>query len=123
MHPWDSAATTHSGYVGNGRIFTVCNVDGPPTYPALTHMNYPKPVVESVVASLNWATIEEDYVPGKQYFPSHASYAHLDQAAASDPVPEQARSDKQKSRLNKRKAATNTLQTLREELFTGEFDG
>jgi hypothetical protein len=41
----------------------------------------------------------------------------------SDGPADQSRSEKQKSRMNKRKAAADTLQNLRDELHAGGFDG
>ncbi|TFY56088.1 hypothetical protein EVJ58_g7850 [Rhodofomes roseus] len=83
---------------GRGRLITVCDVDSPPAYPAMVHMNFTKEVTQ-VLSSLNWATADEDYTPSK------------------------IKSDAQKSRLNKRKAVSETLNQTREELFAGEFDG
>ena len=48
---------------GEGRLVTICDVDSPPAYPAMSQMNFAKDIT-SVMASLNWATAEEEYTPG-----------------------------------------------------------
>ncbi|KAL1761850.1 Gcd10p family-domain-containing protein [Schizophyllum commune] len=92
---------------GEGRLITICDVDSPPAYPVVVNMNF-KPGVTSVLSSLNWATADEDYSP-------LIAFADADEDA-------EARSERQKARLNKRKATGEGLLNLREELFTGEFD-
>ncbi|KZT73344.1 Gcd10p-domain-containing protein [Daedalea quercina L-15889] len=91
---------------GKGRLITICDVDSPPAYPAMVHMNFTREVTQ-VLSSLNWATVDEEYTPI---------------VPPSEP-PSKAKSDAQKTRLNKRKAVNDTLNRTREELFAGEFDG
>ncbi|GAV98795.1 Gcd10p-domain-containing protein [Lentinula edodes] len=86
---------------GSGTLLTVCDTDSPPAYPVVANMNLPTEMVQSVLKSLNWATSEQDYV--------------------SVPVDE-IRSDRQKTRLRKRKVAHELLENTREELFGGEFE-
>ncbi|KAF9469832.1 Gcd10p family-domain-containing protein [Collybia nuda] len=92
---------------GEGRLITICDTDSPPAYPVMANMNFKPHVTSGVLVSLNWATAEEDYTP---IIPP------------SDVPQDQIRSERQKSRLNKRKAVTNLLTITREELFGGEFD-
>lgn len=47
---------------GQGRVLTICDVETPPAYPVMTQMNFP-PEFKSIMASLNWATCQEDYTP------------------------------------------------------------
>jgi tRNA (adenine58-N1)-methyltransferase non-catalytic subunit len=49
---------------GHGRLITICDVDGPPAYPVMAQMNFPREMTSTVLASLNWSTAEEEYVPG-----------------------------------------------------------
>ncbi|KAH8102396.1 Gcd10p-domain-containing protein [Cristinia sonorae] len=93
---------------GKGRLITICDVDSPPAYPVVTHMNFSKEFTTPVMSSLNWATADEDYTP---VLPS------------SEPTSGSYKSDAQKTRLNKRKIASNALFQTRDELFNGEFDG
>lgn len=93
---------------GNGRLITVCNVDSPPAYPVMAQMNFSKEHVSSTLSSLNWATVEEEYVPGM---------------APVEPTDSQYRSEKHRTRLSKRKALSDTLSSTREELFSGGFEG
>ncbi|KAI0059451.1 Gcd10p-domain-containing protein [Artomyces pyxidatus] len=93
---------------GSGRLLTICDVDSPPAYPVMTQMNFSKELVAPVLLSLNWATADEEYIP-----------VTIPAEPSSGPV----KSDKQKVRLNKRKAVTDTLSNTREELFAGEFEG
>ncbi|KAA1468108.1 Gcd10p-domain-containing protein [Dentipellis sp. KUC8613] len=93
---------------GSGRLITVCDVDSPPAYPVMVQMNFPEDFVHPVLSSLNWATADEDYIPV---------------VASADPPSGQFKSDKQKARLTKRKAVTESLSRTREELFSGEFEG
>ncbi|KAL0951615.1 hypothetical protein HGRIS_008296 [Hohenbuehelia grisea] len=92
---------------GQGRLITLCDIESPPSYPVMTHMNFKTEMVKSVLDSLNWATAQEDYEP---VFAPH------------DLPADQIKSDKQKSRLNKRKAVSDALMAVREDLFAGEFD-
>lgn len=59
----DMARTQPSLHTGNGRLISVCDVDSPPAYPVTVHMNFKKEVTQ-VLSSLNWATVEEDYISG-----------------------------------------------------------
>ncbi|KII94259.1 hypothetical protein PLICRDRAFT_36512 [Plicaturopsis crispa FD-325 SS-3] len=90
---------------GEGRVISVCDIDSPPAYPVMTHMNFPLSAT-AIHSSLNWATVKEEYTP------------LLD---ISD-LPTEIRSERQRARLNKRKAAFDSLNNIRDELFGGEFD-
>ncbi|KJA28350.1 hypothetical protein HYPSUDRAFT_33713 [Hypholoma sublateritium FD-334 SS-4] len=92
---------------GEGKLITICHTDSPPAYPCLSQMNFPASIA-NVLISLNWATAEEDYIP---ILPP------------SNIPSEQLKSDRQKHRLNKRKAVEDLLNNTRDELFAGEFDG
>ncbi|KIM47530.1 hypothetical protein M413DRAFT_439198 [Hebeloma cylindrosporum] len=92
---------------GQGRLLTICHTDSPPAYPVLGQMNFPSSIT-NVLISLNWATAEEDYT---SVLPP------------SDLPQDQVKSERQKHRLNKRKAISDLLSNTREELFAGEFDG
>jgi len=92
---------------GEGRLLTICDTDSPPAYPVVANMNFKPHITAGILVSLNWATSEEDYTP---IIPP------------SNVPPDQIRSERQKSRLNKRKAVTDLLTSTREELFSGEFD-
>ena len=58
-------ALSHYLSAGEGRLLTICDVDSPPAYPVMTNMNFKKHISASVLSSLNWATVQEDYIPGK----------------------------------------------------------
>lgn len=62
----------------------------------------------NILSSLNWATADEDYTPILP--PSEVSEQGV-------------KSERQKSRLNKRKVITEHLNSTRQELFDGDFDG
>ncbi|KAL5535659.1 MYO1_1 [Sanghuangporus sanghuang] len=90
-----------------GRIITVCDVESPPAYPIMSHMNFDEDVVNKILSSLNWATADEDHTPIVPPFePESGVY----------------RSERQKSRYNKRKKVVGNLFSTRDELFAGEFD-
>ncbi|KAJ7654815.1 Gcd10p family-domain-containing protein [Mycena rosella] len=92
---------------GLGRLITICNTDSPPSYPVMVHMNFKNETVAPVLSSLNWATAQPDHTP---------------LVAPIDVPAEEIKSDRQQSRINKRKAASDLLNRTREELFAGEFD-
>lgn len=73
----------------------------------MNNMNFSAKIT-NVLSSLNWATADEEYVP------------ILPPSEISEPS---VKSERQKSRLNKRKALTEHLHSTRQELFDGEFDG
>ncbi|KAI0828876.1 Gcd10p-domain-containing protein [Trametes gibbosa] len=93
---------------GQGRLITICDVDSPPAYPVMVQMNFRKEAIAPIMVSLNWATADEDYTPI---------------VASSEPPSGKFKSDGQRTRLNKRKVASDALLQSREELFNGEFDG
>ncbi|KAL5534101.1 hypothetical protein ACEPAG_562 [Sanghuangporus baumii] len=90
-----------------GRIITVCDVESPPAYPIMSHMNFDEDVVNKILSSLNWATADEDHTPV---------------VPPSEPESGVYRSERQKSRYNKRKKVVGNLFNTRDELFAGEFD-
>ncbi|KAJ7070756.1 Gcd10p family-domain-containing protein [Mycena amicta] len=92
---------------GSGRLITICNTDSPPAYPVMVTMNFNEETVAPVLSSLNWATADETHTP---------------LVPPVDLPPDQIKSDRQKLRLNKRKAALDLLNSNREELFAGNFD-
>ncbi|CAE7132858.1 unnamed protein product [Rhizoctonia solani] len=95
---------------GRGRCLAITDVDGPSAFPIVSHMNFELEVKSSTILStLNWAAVDEDYIP---------SAARV----AEEPV-EPTQTNKEKSKQRKRKAMANVLSNLREELFSGEFDG
>lgn len=51
--------------IEKGRIISVCDVESPPAYPIIAHMNFHEGYVKQVLVSLNWATSEEDYDPSQ----------------------------------------------------------
>ncbi|TFK41846.1 Gcd10p family-domain-containing protein [Crucibulum laeve] len=91
---------------GEGRVLSICDTDSPPAYPVISHMNFNSSITD-ILVSLNWATAEEDYMP---IIPP------------SDIPADQVKSERQKSRLNKRRAVTELLRSTREDLFSGEFN-
>ncbi|KAI0001883.1 Gcd10p-domain-containing protein [Russula vinacea] len=93
---------------GNGRLITICDVDSPPAYPVMTQMNFPKKLTADVLSSLNWATADETYTP---------------LVLSAEPALGSYGSEKYKARLSKRKTASDALFNIREELFSGEFEG
>lgn len=50
--------------LGFGRLIAITDVDGEPSFSALAQMNFNAEHVNSVLSSLNWLTVQEDYVPG-----------------------------------------------------------
>ncbi|KAH9968823.1 Gcd10p-domain-containing protein [Russula dissimulans] len=93
---------------GNGRLITICDVDSPPAYPVMTQMNFPKELTADILSSLNWATADETHTP---------------LVLSTEPASGSFGSEKHKSRLSKRKMASDALFNVREELFSGEFEG
>jgi len=49
--------------LGEGKLLTICATDSPPAYPVMVNMNFKPHITSGVLASLNWATAEEDYTP------------------------------------------------------------
>ncbi|KAH9004313.1 Gcd10p-domain-containing protein [Lactarius hatsudake] len=94
---------------GNGRLITICDVDSPPAYPVMTQMNFPKEFTyQRLLGSfIHFNRKRLNYVVVLSADPARGSYG----------------SEKHKTRLSKRKTASDALFSLREELFSGEFDG
>jgi hypothetical protein len=55
-------------FIGEGRLITICDVDSPPAYPVMVHMNFKKEAL-SPLSSLNWSTAQEDYT-SSEYHPN-----------------------------------------------------
>ncbi|OBZ80015.1 tRNA (adenine(58)-N(1))-methyltransferase non-catalytic subunit TRM6 [Grifola frondosa] len=109
---------------GSGRLITICDIDSPPAYPVMTQMNFKKEVIASTLSSLNWATADEDTTHRVRLIPPIQRKTDIFPVLApSDPPSGKFKSDGQRSRLSKRKAASDALLQTREELFAGEFDG
>ncbi|ELU39443.1 Gcd10p domain-containing protein [Rhizoctonia solani AG-1 IA] len=98
---------------GSGRCLVITDVDGPSAFPIIPHMNFEPEVKSSkIMSTLNWAAADEDYTPC-EFGPTRV---------AEEPV-EEPQTNKEKSKQRKRKVAVGVLASLREELFSGEFDG
>jgi tRNA (adenine-N(1)-)-methyltransferase non-catalytic subunit len=109
--------------IGEGRLITICDTDSPPAYPVMANMNFNPSNVSAVLASLNWASSEEDYKPCTFLQPFAICRVHLWSVVPPSDLPaDQIKSERQKSRLNKRKAVSDLLTNTRDELFAGEFD-
>jgi len=93
---------------GSGRLITICDVDSPPAYPVMTQMNFPKELTADVLSPLNWATADNMHTP---------------LVLSAEPASGSYGSDKHKTRLSKRKTTSEVLFSVREELFSGEFEG
>ena len=112
-------------FAGQGRIISINDADSPPAYPVLILMNYEKETLTSVLSTLNWATTQEDYTPGK-HLPSMIAtdYHYITTVLAPlEPTSGRMRSERQRLRLDKRKMTSDILMNTRQELFAGEFDG
>jgi tRNA (adenine-N(1)-)-methyltransferase non-catalytic subunit len=48
---------------GEGRLLAITDIDGPPAFHIVRNMNFDPSVVTPVLASLNWAAVDEDYTP------------------------------------------------------------
>ncbi|KAG8763805.1 tRNA (adenine(58)-N(1))-methyltransferase non-catalytic subunit trm6 [Ceratobasidium sp. 428] len=96
---------------GTGRCIAITDVDGPSAFPIVSHMNF-EPQVNSptILSTINWAAADEDYTPLATTLPI-------------EPAGGQFQSNKEQTKLRKRKATASVLTDLREELFSGEFDG
>ncbi|KAF7337502.1 hypothetical protein MSAN_02223200 [Mycena sanguinolenta] len=86
--------------------WTYFTTESPPAYPVMVTMNFTSETV-APLSSLNWAATDQNYTPV---------------GPPIDIPSEKIKSDRQKSRLDKRKAAIDLLNSTREELFAGEFD-
>ncbi|CAK5264273.1 unnamed protein product [Mycena citricolor] len=87
---------------GQGRLITLCNNDSPPAYPAVVNMNFNEETVAPVLASINWALTEQEHVP----------------VVAPVELPsEQIKSDRQRTRMDRRKAAQDLINSIREEFL------
>ncbi|KIM70278.1 hypothetical protein SCLCIDRAFT_101867 [Scleroderma citrinum Foug A] len=93
---------------GECRVISINDSDSPPAYPVLTLMNYDKKALTKVLATLNWATAQEGYTPVIPPLEPPSGRVH---------------SERQRARLDKRRATSDVMATTRAELFAGEFDG
>ena len=110
---------------GDGRLITICDVDSPPAYPVMTQMNFPKERTANVLSSLNWGTADKAYTPSwvPLYILTVNISSHMVVVLSAEPARGSYGSEKHKTRLSKRKTASDALSSIREELFAGEFEG
>ncbi|TDL28112.1 Gcd10p-domain-containing protein [Rickenella mellea] len=92
---------------GQGRLLTICDVDSPPAYPIMSYLNFEKDAIHPVLSSLNWATADENHTPI---------------VPPVEPTSGEFKSERHKSRKNKRKNANDLLFSTRADLFAGEFE-
>ncbi|KAJ3535809.1 hypothetical protein NMY22_g6316 [Coprinellus aureogranulatus] len=92
---------------GDGKLLAITDTESPPAFPVMQYMNFTPDLVKPLT-SLNWAT---------------SSRTHTPIVPPSDLAPGEIRSERQKSRLKKRKAINDVLENTRQELFAGEWDG
>ena len=87
-------------------------------------MNYEE-TLASALSSLNWATAQQDYTPGKCLLSAITANCHFISkvVAPLEPTSGRIRSERQRQRLDKRKSTSDNLTSTRQELFSGEFDG
>ncbi|KAG8730036.1 tRNA (adenine(58)-N(1))-methyltransferase non-catalytic subunit trm6 [Ceratobasidium sp. 414] len=96
---------------GTGRCMAITDVAGPSAFPIAASMNFePQVNSSSILSTINWAEADEDYAPLATTLPT-------------EPAGGEFHSDRERSKLRKRKATASVLTSLREELFSGEFDG
>jgi len=87
-------------------------------------MNYNKKALTKVLATLNWATAQEGYTPGEQALVPSVALAHSTIVIPPlDPPSGRVHSERQRARLDKRRATSDIMATTRAELFAGDFDG
>ena len=103
---------------------TICDTDSPPAYPVMNNMNFNPNFVNGVLLSLNWATADEDYIPSKCSLHTLEIHSNTELVVVppSELPSDEIKSDRQKSRLRKRKSINDALNNTRDELFAGEFD-
>ena len=104
----------------------ICDIESAPMYPVVQSMNFDQDMVKRTVISLNWAMVQEDYTPGKVLSQLHIGTRNLIRLEVLPPTEVQSGelySDKQMSRLSKRKAVVDQLDANRQDFFSGEFDG
>jgi tRNA (adenine-N(1)-)-methyltransferase non-catalytic subunit len=91
----------------------------------MTQMNFPKELTANVLSSLNWGTADEAYTPSWFLYPFKKKTVNVSSrivVLSTEPARGYG-SEKHKTRLSKRKTASDTLFSVREELFAGEFEG
>ena len=42
----------------------ICDIESAPMYPVVQNMSFDKDMVNRTLVSLNWAMVQEDYIPG-----------------------------------------------------------
>ncbi|KAJ3861782.1 Gcd10p-domain-containing protein [Lentinula novae-zelandiae] len=94
---------------GSGTLLTLCDTDSPPAYPVVANMNFPTEM-SNITSPVRLPSFPQT-VP-------HNSLVHAPVEVPADEI----RSDRQKTRLRKRKVAHELLENTREELFAGEFE-
>ena len=89
----------------------------------MTQMNFTKDLTADVLSTLNWATADEAYTPSR-FLISKKSRIPESHTVVLSAEPESGSfgSERHKTRLLKRKTASDALFSIREELFSAEFE-
>jgi len=64
----------------------ICDIESAPMYPVVQSMNFDQDMVKQTLISLNWAMVQEDYIPGTVPSPPHTFTGSLihPRSSASD---------------------------------------
>lgn len=100
---------------GFGRILCLVDIESAPAWPIVESMNFEPELVESIVASLNWAQTDEDYVPVEAGNPDEEEE---EEGGKSDRA-----KNKEMQKMRKRMGAIKALNDVRDELHSGNWDG
>ena len=49
---------------GSGKVVNICDIESAPMYPVVQSMNFDQDMIKRTLISLNWAMVQEDYIPG-----------------------------------------------------------
>lgn len=107
---------------GEGRLLALNDADSPPAFDLLSHFNLPSQVVDPVLRSLHWASIDEGWSPAHG---TPTTSSTIPQTAMSEPITTptgRPATDRDRQRMRKRQAALNGLLKLRGDFLRGEWD-
>jgi len=111
---------------GQGKVMAISDSSQAAAYPCLAAMNFPRHQIDTFINTLNWAHTEENWAPIHDHAEAEAEGGGEDGTPEAGEEPganRQRKLDRESVRVQRRRLVAVTLQTHREELFAGEWDG
>lgn len=115
------AALTFSSQ-GTGTVLFITDQESPPQLPTVNMMNFNSSVA-STFKWTDWAAVDEEYTPSMYLIYCVSCQLLICGSVRAPTAVQEFKSDGQKDRIRKRKAVADLADSMRQDLFAGEWNG